>query len=308
VGPGIDEPIMIDNHSFHLQTGEKTTPVALKPESIGDTVQPEQWHGQDNQPGEILSVCLSVDYPNKPNALHHVEFSLRQGEILGLVGQSGSGKSTLALAILGLLSLKGGKARGEVVFQGRDLLKLRERELRRIRGREISLVLQSPIAALNPALKIRTQLTEAWKAHANGTKAAREAAFLNLLARVSLPTEEAFLKRYPRQLSVGQAQRLLIAQAILHRPPLLIADEPTSALDVITQSEILQLFARLNQELGMSLLYISHDLLSIASLCHRVAILHEGRIVECEARDRIFCHPRHPYTCRLIEALPKTAV
>jgi ABC-type dipeptide/oligopeptide/nickel transport system ATPase component len=128
---------------------------------------------------------------------------------------------------------------------------------------------------------------------------------LELLKSVSLPAEESFLRRYPQQLSVGQAQRLLIALAILHRPPLLIADEPTSALDIITQSEILQLFARLNRELNMGLLYISHDLLSIASLCHRVAILHEGEIVECGVTERVFQRPEHPYTRRLINALPR---
>ena len=128
---------------------------------------------------------------------------------------------------------------------------------------------------------------------------------LKLLASVSLPAEESFLRRYPRQLSVGQAQRLLIAMAILHRPALLIADEPTSALDVITQSEILRLFARLNRVLRMGILYISHDLLSIASLCCRIEILHEGEIVECGETEQIFRSPAHPYTRRLIAALPR---
>ena len=127
---------------------------------------------------------------------------------------------------------------------------------------------------------------------------------LELLAKMSLPAEEGFLRRYPRQLSVGQAQRVLIAMAVLHRPALLIADEPTSALDVITQSEILQLFGELNQALNMSILLISHDLLSAASLCHRIAILHEGKIVECGPTEQIFLHPRHPYARRLIESMP----
>jgi ABC-type dipeptide/oligopeptide/nickel transport system ATPase component len=237
--------------------------------------------------------------------LRNVSFEVGEGEVLGLVGQSGSGKSTLALAILKLLGLKGGQARGELRFQGRDLLQCNERAMRRVRGREIGLVLQSPLSSLNPALKLETQLTEAWKAHAIGSRETRRAAFLEVLRSVSLPAEESFLRRYPRQVSVGQAQRVLIALAVLHRPALLIADEPTSALDVITQSEILELFGRLNRELRMGLLFISHDLLSIASLCHRVAILHEGTIVECESTGQIFRNPRHPYTRRLIEALPK---
>jgi ABC-type dipeptide/oligopeptide/nickel transport system ATPase component len=129
--------------------------------------------------------------------------------------------------------------------------------------------------------------------------------FLELLNKVSLPADESFLQRYPKQLSVGQAQRFLIALSILHRPRLLIADEPTSALDVITQSEILKLFSRLSRELDMGLLYISHDLVSVASICQRVAILHEGAIVECGRTDRVFCSPSHSYTRRLIESLPK---
>jgi len=253
----------------------------------------------------LLSVRLSVDYPGRPKVLRDVAFQLNQGEVLGLVGQSGSGKSTLALSILKLLDLKGGVARGEVLFQGRDRMQLKEKEMRRVRGREISLVLQSPLSSLNPALRIGTQLVEAWQAHAAGPRARIRAHLLEILRSVSLPAEEAFLSRYPQQLSVGQAQRVLIALSILHRPPLLIADEPTSALDIITQSEILQLFAHLNRELNMGLLYISHDLLSLASLCHRVAILHEGGIVECGVTERVFQCPEHPYTRRLIEALPR---
>jgi ABC-type dipeptide/oligopeptide/nickel transport system ATPase component len=178
--------------------------------------------------------------------------------------------------------------------------------MRRVRGHEIGLVLQSPLSSLNPALKIGTQFSEAWKAHANGSKKKFNAYALESLTHVSLPAQRSFLGRRPRQLSVGQAQRVLIAMAILHRPALLIADEPTSALDVITQSEILGLFARLNREMNMAILYISHDLLSVASLCGSVAILHRGEIVECGSTEQIFQRPVHLYTRRLIEALPKS--
>ena len=224
--------------------------------------------------------------------------------MLGLVGQSGSGKSTLALAILGLLDAKSVKVEGSIEFQGCDLLKLRERELRKIRGRSLGLVLQSPLSSLNPALKIRTQLREAWRAHAAGTGTECEVAIRLSLASVSLPADEEFLRRRPSQLSVGQAQRVLIAMTIMHHPALLIADEATSALDVITQSEILALFGKLNRETGMAILYISHDLPSVAGICHRIAILHEGEIVECGATERILTDPQHPYTGRLIAALP----
>jgi len=252
----------------------------------------------------LLSTCISVGYQDKPRVLRDVILEMRRGEILGLVGQSGSGKSTLALAILRLLYGKSARIEGRIEFQGNDLLKMPEHELRNLRGRSLGLVLQSPLSSLNPALKIRTQLREAWRAHANGSRTDCEAAIRSSLTSVSLPADEEFLRRRPSQLSVGQAQRVLIAMTIMHHPALLIADEATSALDVITQSEILALFAKLNREMGMAILYISHDLPSVAGICHRIAILHEGQIVECGATERIFTDPQHPYTGRLIAALP----
>ncbi len=253
----------------------------------------------------LLSVNLSVDYAGKPGVLRNAALDVHRSEVLGLVGQSGSGKSTLGLAILRLLDAASASVKGHITFQGQDLLGISEREMQRVRGREIGLVLQSPLSSLNPSLRIGSQLMEAWRAHSDGPLEKAKEYLLDLLSAVSLPAEEGFLRRYPRQLSVGLAQRVLIAMAIVHRPPLLIADEPTSALDAITESEILQLFGRLNQVLEMGILYISHDLLSVASLCHRVAILHQGEIVECAQTEHIFRSPTHPYTQRLIEALPK---
>jgi len=252
----------------------------------------------------LLSLRLSVDYPNKPGVLKEVVLEVRRAEIVGLVGESGSGKSTIALSILRLLHLKNGRPQGQVLFDNGDLLQKSERELRAIRGRRISVVLQSPLTALNPVVKIGAQLREAWRAHAKGSKSDCEKAICDALRSVSLPADDSFLKRRPSQLSVGQAQRVVIAMAILHRPELLIADEPTSALDTITQSEILTLFNRLNRELGMAILYISHDLLSVAALCHRIAILNAGQIVECDVPAAVFNSPRHEYTRRLIDALP----
>ena len=182
---------------------------------------------------------------------------------------------------------------------------MRERDLRNLRGRSLSLVLQSPLASLNPALQIRTQLQEAWRAHRDSaaTSADCDRAIQPALKSVSLPADRVtFLHKHASQLSVGQAQRVLIAMAVMHRPALLIADEATSALDVITQSEILQLFARLNRETGMSILYISHDLPSVAGICQRIAILHEGEIVECGPTAQIFAAPVHPYTRRLMSS------
>ncbi len=253
----------------------------------------------------LLSLRLSVDYRNKTGVLRDVFMELRQGEILGLVGQSGSGKSTLSLAILRLLHLKGGTARGKLLFKGEDLFAKTDTEMRSLRGREISIVLQSPLSSLNPVLRIGSQISEAWRAHAEGSRDDCAAAISAALANVSLPNDSDFLRRRPSQLSVGQAQRVIIAMAILHRPSLLIADEPTSALDTITQSEILRLFAQLNRELEMGILYISHDLLSVAALCHRIAILNEGEIVECGSPPQIFGAPQHTYTQKLVAALPR---
>ncbi|MGA8440632.1 MAG: ABC transporter ATP-binding protein [Candidatus Sulfotelmatobacter sp.] len=259
----------------------------------------------NSQDQALLSAHLSVRYADKEPVLRGMQIEIRRGEVLGLVGQSGSGKSTLAMAILGLLDKKRAQAEGSIRFHDSDLLQLPERDLRRLRGRAVSLVLQSPLSSLNPALKIRTQLKEAWRAHASGTSADCAKAIAASLQSVSLPPDEEFQRKYPSQMSVGQAQRVLIAMAIMHRPALLIADEATSALDVITQSEILDLFRELNRSTGMAILYISHDLASVAGICDRIAILHQGAIVESGTTEQIFSEPHHEYTQRLMAALPR---
>jgi ABC-type dipeptide/oligopeptide/nickel transport system ATPase component len=257
---------------------------------------------KETQP--LLQLRLSASYPGRSGVLRDIALDLRRGEVLGLVGESGCGKSTLALAILKLLHLKQGRAEGSILFDGRDLMALKEREMRSLRGKEIALVLQSPMSALNPALRIGAQLEEAWNIHQRSTREELTRALRETLENVSLPVDNNFLRRYPAELSVGQAQRVLIGMAVLHRPPLLIADEPTSALDIITQSEILQLFSTLSRKMGMSILYISHDLLSVATISQRVAVMDQGKIVECRDTAELFTSPAHPYTRRLISALP----
>ncbi|MFN7921837.1 MAG: ABC transporter ATP-binding protein [Bryobacteraceae bacterium] len=248
----------------------------------------------------LLTAELTVAYPGRAPVLDGAQFEVREGEVLGLIGASGSGKSTIALAILGLLGFKGARATGSVCFRGRELLDLRERDLRRIRGREIGLVLQSAQSALNPALRIESQLAEAWTAHAiTPWKEARDEV-RSRFESIGLPADDAFLRRYPSQISVGQAQRVLIAMAVLHRPALVIADEPTSALDAVTQQEVLALFGDLNQKQGTSVLFISHDLVSVASFCHRVAILAGGKVVEAGSTAAIFEAPQHEYTRKLV--------
>ncbi len=227
------------------------------------------------------------------------------GEIVGLVGQSGSGKSTLALATLRLLDHTGANVGGRIELLGQDLMQRSERQLRDIRGRLASLIPQSPATALNPALRVGTQLREAWRAHSPEPWSNQGQFITQLFTTANLSPPEVFLKRFPSELSVGQAQRVLIIMALLHSPPLLIADEPTSALDVITQREVLDLLVKIGKEDKMGILFISHDLSTIAAVCDRLAILHAGKIVECGPLKSVLAVPQHSYTKELIAAVPK---
>jgi peptide/nickel transport system ATP-binding protein len=258
--------------------------------------------------GALLEATVTVDYDGKPGVLHDLALRLACGEIYALAGQSGAGKSTLALAILGLLDRRRAQVRGRILFEGCDLLSQTESALRRVRGARISMVPQSPLAALNPYLRLGRHLREAWLVHKRGQADLWKAEAFGALRRVQLPPAESLLKLYPRQLSVGMAQRFLIALAILHRPELLIADEATSALDLITQAEILRLFQQLNRTDGVGILFITHDLAAAASLCQRIGILHEGRIVEEGPVESVFRKPGHPYTQRLVRSLPGAPV
>ena len=254
---------------------------------------------------QFLDACLSVHYKKGNPIFRDLMLQMRRGEVLGMVGGSGSGKSTLALAILRLLDTKGAKVSGSIIFEDRDLLLTSEREMRRLRGREISLVLQSPTSALNPMLRVGTQMREAWRAHRrdiDGTTEIKE-----VLEAVSLPASQEFLRRYPSEVSVGQGQRILIAMAILHSPKLLIADEPTSSLDPLTQVEILELFRDINKRLGTGILLISHDLFAVESICGRIAVLREGQILECGSLTQMYSESAHPYTKSLLRtSAPKS--
>jgi peptide/nickel transport system ATP-binding protein len=278
----------------------------------------------------LLRVDLQAGYAGKP-VLRAVRFELQRGEVLGLVGSSGAGKSTLVLSLLGLLPWRGGSVRGEVILkgenpesenlesenpksenldgeepEGENLIALSPRRLRTLLGRSVALVPQSPMSALNAAISLESHFREAWRAHRRRDPAALRARVQELLTEVQLPSDPEFLRRRPSQVSVGQAQRVLIALALLHRPALLIADEPTSALDPVTQAQIVQLLRTLNRRHHLTLLYISHDLVSVLQLADRIAVLDAGSIVESLPVTEI-TRAQHPATLALLNALPVPA-
>lgn len=253
----------------------------------------------------LLRVRLEASYAGR-TVLHDIPLELDRGEVLGLVGTSGAGKSTLVLSLLGLLPWRGGQVTGEVLLEGKNLLQMPERKLRALRGRAVGFIPQSPMSALNPALSIARHFREAWLAHQSAAGDALTHRITTLLDEVQLPANRDFLSRRPAEISVGQAQRVLIALALLHEPALLIADEPTSSLDPVTQVQIVELLRSLNRRHGASLLYVSHDLVSVLRLCHRIAVLEAGTIVEnLNMADLRLA--QHPATKRLLETLPAPA-
>ncbi|MBV9854838.1 MAG: ABC transporter ATP-binding protein [Streptosporangiaceae bacterium] len=237
--------------------------------------------------------------------VHDLSLRLAAGEALGLVGESGSGKTTTLRAILRLLPAAGRIAAGQVLFAGQDLARVRERDLRAVRGGRIGVVWQDPLAALDPLMRVGEQIAEVIRAHGRGASR-REAhqRALGLMRQVELPGAEAMFRRYPHELSGGQRQRIVIASAIAAGPRLLLADEPTTALDVTIQDQILTLLARLRAELGLALLLVTHDLAVVWQTCDRVAVMYAGRIVEEGPVASVFAAPRHHYTRGLLGAAP----
>ncbi len=241
-------------------------------------------------------------------AVDGVSFSIRPGETLGLVGESGCGKSVSALSILRLIPDPPGSIEGgEILFGGRDLLRLAESEMEEIRGNDIAMVFQEPMTALNPVFSVGDQIVEAIRRHTDLGRAAARARAVEVLDLVGIPGPEDRVREYPHQLSGGMRQRVMIAMAASCHPQLLIADEPTTALDVTVQAQILELIADLQARTGMSVLLITHDLGVVAEVADQVAVMYAGRIVEHAAAEELFGAPRHPYTIGLFRSLPDLA-
>jgi peptide/nickel transport system ATP-binding protein len=242
------------------------------------------------------------------DVVDEIAVQIRPGEVLGLVGESGSGKTTVGMALLGHVRSGGEIVGGVIRIDGRDLSALSERELRRLRGGVVSYIPQDPGTSLNPALRISTQLEEILEAHAsNGGAEEHRARVREGLEEVALPSDDEFLKNYPHQLSGGQQQRVAIAMAFANRPHVIVCDEPTTGLDVTTQARVLETVRDLCQSHRVAALYVSHDLAVVAELADRVAVMYGGRIVESGTRDELFNDPRHPYTRRLLRAVPDIA-
>jgi peptide/nickel transport system ATP-binding protein len=247
---------------------------------------------------------LSVEFPSKRllKAVDGVSLDVRAGEILGLVGETGSGKTVFVTSILGLIRKPGRITHGSITWRGRDLLDLKERELRSIRGTEISMVFQNPLPSLNPSKRIGAQVRDLLIYHGICPKQQAEDHAVALLHRVQLPDPERVMTLYPFECSGGMCQRILIAMALCGKPKLLIADEPTTSLDVTVQAQIIRLILQLKHEFGMAVLFVSHDLGVMASICDRVAVMYRGRIVETARSVDLFSNPSHPYTQALLRS------
>ena len=253
-----------------------------------------------------LTTQFKVDKNKIISAVDNSSFFIDEGETLAIVGESGSGKSVTALSVMQLVPNPPGLiAGGEIMFRGRDLLKLSKAEMRSVRGGQISMIFQEPMTSLNPVLTIGRQLTEAIMLHMKLSKKDAEARAVELLRKVQIPDAEKRLKTYPHQLSGGMRQRVMICMALSCNPKMLIADEPTTALDVTIQAQILDLIRTLRDEEKMAVMFITHDLGVVADISHRAVVMYAGSIMEMGSKRDLFLNPLHPYTQGLLGAIPR---
>ncbi len=251
---------------------------------------------------------LHVEFHTEDGVVHAVDgidYEVHRGATLGIVGESGSGKSVAALTTLGLTRNQGASISGRIFFEGRDLAALSDDELRSIRGKDIAMVFQDPLSSLHPFFKVGAQLIEAVRTHQDVSKAKARERAIELLSLVGIPDPSRRVDEFPHEYSGGMRQRAMIAMALANEPKLLIADEPTTALDVTVQAQILALLERLQQELGMAIVIITHDLGVVAELADDIAVMYAGRIVERTSAELLFSKPEHPYTWGLLKSLPR---
>ena len=264
---------------------------------------------KDNYEGPILEIeNLSISFFTRSGEIPAVmDFSctVMPGEAMGLVGESGCGKSTVALGVMQDLGVNGRIVGGSIKFKGKDLSKMTPAELRHIRGNEIAMIYQEPMASLNPAMEIGKQLMEVPMLHAGANKEEARRLALEVVEAVRLPDPERILGSYPHQLSGGQQQRIVIAMALMAQPSLLILDEPTTALDVTVQAQILEVIERVQERFGTAVVLITHDLGVVAEICDRVIVMYAGGILEAGSVENILEHPLHPYTQGLLKAIPQ---
>lgn len=238
-------------------------------------------------------------------ALNDVSLCVNEGEVLGIVGESGSGKSVTSYSLMGLIAYPGKIIGGDLYFNGYHINELSEKEMRKIRGNEVSIIFQDPMTSLNPVYTIGNQIMEVILLHTDKNKKDAKERAKELLTLVGINEPEKRLKQYPHELSGGMRQRVMIAMALACEPKLLIADEPTTALDVTIQAQIIELMIELKKKLGMAIIMITHDLGVVANICDRIAVMYAGKIVESGLTDDIFYNPKHEYTKGLIKSIPK---
>jgi oligopeptide transport system ATP-binding protein len=239
------------------------------------------------------------------HAVNGISFDIAAGETLGIVGESGCGKSVTSLALMGILPRAGKVTKGTAIFQGRDLLRLKDDQLRKVRGREIAMIFQDPMTSLNPVLSIGRQIREALETHFDMDRAQANKRAAELLDQVGIPSAKTRIRDYPHQFSGGMRQRAMIAMALACEPKLLIADEPTTALDVTIQAQILNLLRELVAERDTALILITHDLGVVAGMCERVNVMYAGMFMETGSAEHLFARPRHPYTLGLLQSIPR---
>lgn len=245
-------------------------------------------------------------YGGTVQAVRGVNLYLNKGETLAIVGESGSGKSVTSNSIMQLIPSPSGKiVRGSIRFKGKDLVQTSKKEMRAIRGVDISMIFQDPMTALNPTLTVGDQLTEGLKQHTSASAGEAKAKALEMLRLVGIANPESRLKQYPHQFSGGMRQRIVIAMALICEPDLLIADEPTTALDVTIQAQIMELFKEIQEKTGVSIILVTHDLGVVARVADRVAVMYGGKIIETGDKDDIFYRPQHPYTIGLLQSVPR---